>query len=203
MSEADHLHPPATRKRKATVAQLLEAAAAVIGEKGFQRASLDEIAARAGMTKGAIYSNFESKEHLFWTVLSRRQLTIPSQWRSDRSMRENLTANAVAFCANLKESRADAGLLAEFILYALGHDEARTRWKSWYMGPFEQASPEFEAYLRAEGMPEFRVFWTALQSIALGLYVQHALMPEAVTEQVIVAAMQSLSAPKPAKGRGG
>ena len=189
------VQPPATRKRKATVARLVEAAAAVIAEKGFQRASLDEIAARAGMTKGAIYSNFETKEHLFWAVLGSRRLTIPSEWRGDRSMRDNLRANAIAFSANLKDSRAHAGLLAEFVLYALSHDEARARWTRWYSGPFEQASPEFEAYLRAEGMPPFRVFWTALQTMALGLYMQHALMPEVVTEAVIIAAVESLAGP--------
>ena len=188
--------PRATRKRRETVARLVEAAADVIAEKGFQRATLDEIAARAGMTKGAIYSNFETKEHLFWAVLGSRRLAIPSQWSGERSMRENLTANAIAFCANLKQSRADAGLLAEFVLYALGNDAARARWATWYGGPFEAASPEFEAYLQAQGMPPFRVFWTALQAMALGLYVQHALMPERVTEDVVVAAVELLAGPK-------
>ena len=184
-----------TRKRRETVGRLVEAAASVIAEKGFQRATLDEIAARAGMTKGAIYSNFETKQHLFWAVLGSRRLAIPSQWSGERSMRENLRANAIAFCANLKQSRADAGLLAEFVLYALGNEEARGRWATWYGGPFEAASPEFEAYLQAQGMPPFRVFWTALQAMALGLYVQHALMPELVTDDVIVAAVESLAGP--------
>ena len=199
MPEAAPAQSPATRKRKATVARLVEAAAAVIAEKGFQRASLDEIAARAGMTKGAIYSNFETKEHLFWAVMGSRRLTIPSEWRGDRSMRENLRANAIAFCANLKQSRAHAGLMAEFILYALGNEEAQARWAQWYSGPFEQASPAFEAYLKAEGMPPVRVFWTALQTMALGLYVQHALMPELVTEDVVIAAVESLAGPSPAE----
>jgi AcrR family transcriptional regulator len=190
--------PPraATRKRRATTERLVEAAAAVIAEKGFQRATLDEIAARAGMTKGAIYSNFETKEHLFWAVLASRRLAIPSQWRGDRSIRENLRDNAVAFCANLKESRVHAGVLAEFILYALGNEQARRRWATWYGGPFEQASPEFEAYLKAQGMPPFRVFWTALQTMALGLYVQHALMPNSVSDEVIIAAVESLAGPR-------
>jgi AcrR family transcriptional regulator len=187
--------PPATRKRRETVRRLVEAAAAVIAEKGFQRASLDEIAARGGMTKGAIYSNFDSKEHLFWAVLGSRRLTIPSAWRGDRSMRENLRENALAFCANLKESRAHAGLLAEFVLYALSNSEARSRWADWLQGPFAEASPAIEAYLGAQGMPPFRIFWTTLQAMALGLYVQHALAPELVTDDVIVAAVESLAGP--------
>jgi AcrR family transcriptional regulator len=188
--------PPASRKRRQTVKRLIESAAAVIAEKGFQRASLDEIAARAGMTKGAIYSNFETKEHLFWTVLGSRRLAISSEWRAARSMRQNLRANAIAFCANLKDSRAHAGLLAEFVLYALSHDEARLRWAEWYKGPFGDASPAMEAYLKAQGMPPFRVFWTALQTMTLGLYIQHALMPALVTDDVIIAAVESLAGPE-------
>ena len=46
------------RKRPVTRGRVLAAAAAVVAEKSFQRASLDEIAARAGLTKGAVYSSF-------------------------------------------------------------------------------------------------------------------------------------------------
>jgi AcrR family transcriptional regulator len=187
---------PATRKRRETVKRLIAAANAVIAEKGFQRASLDEIAARAGLTKGAIYSNFDSKEHLFWAVLGRRRLTVPFEGRTDRSMRENLRLTAEAFCVNLKESRADSAFLAEFILYALSNEDARLRWADWYKGPFEAASPAAEAYLQAQGLPPFRVFWTALQTMALGLYIQHALTPELLTDEVIIAAVQSLAGPE-------
>jgi AcrR family transcriptional regulator len=189
---------PASRKRRETVKRLIAAANAVIAEKGFQRASLDEIAARAGLTKGAIYSNFESKEHLFWAVLGRRRLTVPSDWRGDRSMRENLRLTAEAFCANLKESRAHSAFLAEFILYALSNEDARLRWAEWYKAPFDAASPAMEAYLKGQGMPGFHVFWTALQTMALGLYIQHALTPELLTDEVIIAAVESLAGPKPA-----
>ncbi len=188
--------PPATRKRRQTVRRLIEAANAVVAEKGFQRASLEEIAARAGLTKGAIYSNFESKEHLFWAVLGSRRLTIASEWRGDRSMRENMHENAVAFCANLKESRAHAAFLAEFILYALANVEARARWAQWYGAPFEGTSPAVEAYLSAQRMPPFRVFWTAVQTMAFGFYIQHALVPGLVTDEVIIAAVESLAGPK-------
>jgi AcrR family transcriptional regulator len=187
---------PATRKRAQTVKRLIEAANAVIAEKGFQRASLDEIAARAGLTKGAIYSNFESKEHLFWAVLGRRRLTVPFEGRTDRSMRENLRLTAEAFCVNLKESRAHSAFLAEFILYALSNEAARLRWADWYKGPFEATSPAAEAYLKAQGLPPFKVFWTALQSMTLGLYIQHALTPELLTDEVIIAAVQSLAGPE-------
>ena len=184
---------PDTRKRRETVKRLIDAADAVIAEKGFQRASLAEIAARAGLTKGAIYSNFESKERLFWAVLGRRRLVVPFQGQLDRPMRENLRLTAQAFCANLKESRAHSALLAEFILYALSNENARQLWSEWYKGPFEAASPAVEAYLKAEGLPPFRAFLTALQSMVLGLYIQHALTPDLLTDEVIIDALVSLA----------
>jgi AcrR family transcriptional regulator len=49
---------------------LLDAALQVFAERGFAGASLDEVAAAAGLTKGAIYSNFESKDDLFFAMMS-------------------------------------------------------------------------------------------------------------------------------------
>jgi len=44
--------------------RLLHAARLVFARRGYQGASVDEIAAEAGYSKGAVYSNFESKEDL-------------------------------------------------------------------------------------------------------------------------------------------
>ena len=52
-------------KKAATRAALLEAAARVFGRGGFYGASVEEIAEEAGFSRGAVYSNFESKEDLF------------------------------------------------------------------------------------------------------------------------------------------
>ena len=196
MSSPAASEPRPTRKRRETIKRLIEAANAVIAEKGFQRASLDEIAARAGLTKGAIYSNFDSKEHLFMAVVGSRRLTINFDGRADQSMRENLRRNAEVFCANLKESRAHSAFLAEFILYALTHEDARRRWAEWYAAPFNPVSPTVEAYLTAHGQPPFQIFWATLQSLALGLYIQHAITPELITDNVIIAAFESLAAPE-------
>lgn len=52
--------------------RILAAAARVFSRKGFQRASLDEIAAEAALTKGAIYWHFRSKNDLFSSLLRQR-----------------------------------------------------------------------------------------------------------------------------------
>jgi AcrR family transcriptional regulator len=60
-------------ERKArTRAELLEAAARVFARKGYRAASVDDVAAEAGYTKGAFYSNFESKEDVFATLVEDR-----------------------------------------------------------------------------------------------------------------------------------
>jgi AcrR family transcriptional regulator len=60
-----------TRKQRqaGTRAALMESAAAVAARRGIERASLDEVAQRAGFTKGAVYANFGSKEELFLAML--------------------------------------------------------------------------------------------------------------------------------------
>lgn len=52
--------------------QLLDAAAKVFAERGYRGASVEAIAAAAGVTKGALYWNFESKADLFFSLLEER-----------------------------------------------------------------------------------------------------------------------------------
>jgi AcrR family transcriptional regulator len=55
---------------------ILDAAAATFDERGFAGASLSEILARAGVTKGALYFHFPSKEALAVAL-------VEEQWRTD------------------------------------------------------------------------------------------------------------------------
>ena len=61
---------PKFRRRKAErPAEIVSAALEVFAEKGFAAAKLDEIAKRAGVSKGALYLYFETKEDLFRAVV--------------------------------------------------------------------------------------------------------------------------------------
>ena len=64
------LGEPKFRRRKAArPGEIVDAALAVFAEKGFAAARLDEIAARAGVSKGALYLYFETKEEIFRAVV--------------------------------------------------------------------------------------------------------------------------------------
>ncbi|MEW5686674.1 MAG: helix-turn-helix domain-containing protein [Pseudomonadota bacterium] len=62
---------PKFRRRKADrPAEIVAAALEVFAEKGFAAARLDEIARRAGVSKGAVYLYFETKDDVFRAVVS-------------------------------------------------------------------------------------------------------------------------------------
>lgn len=64
-----------TRTRPAraeTRRKVLDAAYLVFGERGIVNTSLEEVAAAAGLTKGAVYSNFRSKDEMVLTLMEER-----------------------------------------------------------------------------------------------------------------------------------
>ena len=63
-------------KQAQTRAALLDAAVAVFLRRGFAGSSVEEIAAEAGFTRGAFYSNFASKEQLFVELLHERVFSV-------------------------------------------------------------------------------------------------------------------------------
>ena len=65
------VHPPLTRRetQAQTRARLVAAAAQVFSTRGFAPSSLRQVAEEAGLTTGAIYSNFQSKAELAVAVL--------------------------------------------------------------------------------------------------------------------------------------
>jgi AcrR family transcriptional regulator len=58
-----------SRRKDARPAEILDAALKVFAEKGFAGARMDDIARRAGVTKGTIYLYFENKEAVFKTLV--------------------------------------------------------------------------------------------------------------------------------------
>jgi AcrR family transcriptional regulator len=68
--------PKWRRRKDARPAEIVAAALEVFAEKGFAAARLDDIASRAGVSKGALYLYFETKQHLFEAVV--RDAVLPN-----------------------------------------------------------------------------------------------------------------------------
>ena len=71
-ARVDRRTRPARAEGRDAREALLEAAAAVFAERGFPDASVDEIAQRAGYSKGAVYWHFAGKDELFFALLDER-----------------------------------------------------------------------------------------------------------------------------------
>jgi len=69
-------------KREVVRRRLLDAALEVFAERGFDTANLDQVAAAAGLSKGAIYSNFTSKDDLFYAMMTEQVLLRVASVRS-------------------------------------------------------------------------------------------------------------------------
>jgi AcrR family transcriptional regulator len=64
--------PAISPRREATRQRLLDAAARVFAETGLDAASVEAICERAGYTRGAFYSNFDSKDELFLALCAQQ-----------------------------------------------------------------------------------------------------------------------------------
>jgi AcrR family transcriptional regulator len=64
--------PRVQRRPRDVRRRLLNAAMEVFARDGFHAATLDDVAAEAGLTKGAVYSNFTGKRELFLALLEER-----------------------------------------------------------------------------------------------------------------------------------
>src|SRR5262245_10390124 len=109
-----------SNKRERTRAQLLEAAAHVIRERGFYGTTLEAVAERARMTRGAIYGNFKDKEALFGAVAETRWRPIVPV-RHGATLNEHLALVADAVIAATPARRAQALGALSFQIYALTH----------------------------------------------------------------------------------
>jgi AcrR family transcriptional regulator len=71
MSVADGPRSLKDRQREERERLILEAAEELLAEKGYHEMSIDEIAARVGVSKGTVYLHFPSKEELVLAYLGR------------------------------------------------------------------------------------------------------------------------------------
>src|SRR4051812_15177757 len=122
-------------KKAMTRSKLLDAAAAVFARRGFNGASLDDVAEEAGLTKGAVYSNFASKDDLIATLLEERlgepQYGIPDQVDQQAS-REEQARQAAALFMQMFERDRDMHLLdLEFMAHMARNPELLSRRTSY------------------------------------------------------------------------
>jgi AcrR family transcriptional regulator len=174
---------------------LVAAALEIVAEKGFAAASLDEIAARAGMTKGAIYSNFSGKAELLLAAMMARGLTVEATPPDGATLAEHVRGMAAPLAATIRRAHGEEALVAQFQVYALSDPELWAGLGEAYAAMFAKTAEYLAQMPGAEraGMPPRRLA-VALQAVALGLTVQSFITPDEVTDAVIRETLAALAA---------
>ncbi|GAA1990195.1 TetR/AcrR family transcriptional regulator [Amycolatopsis minnesotensis] len=117
-----------TKRRPQTRARLLDAALEAFAELGFGGATIDEICRRAGYTTGAYYSNFGSKDELFFALFDQHaESVIERVTRALDAAPPSPEQIGELFSEFGDEERRWFLVSTEFTLYAIRHPEAARR----------------------------------------------------------------------------
>jgi AcrR family transcriptional regulator len=136
-----------------TRAKLLAAASQLFTEQGFENTQLEEIAARAGYTRGAIYAHYASKEELFLELLRERIDGPFAQLRAVLKSEPSTPKRLEKFRKWISNQITDptwAILTLEFKLYALRRPSARAKLQGMYDLLCESNGQEFAELLFGE-----------------------------------------------------
>jgi len=167
--------------------RLLDAAARVFAAKGYRAATVDEVTAEAGLSKGTFYWNFKSKEDLFQTLLEERidrparaLMEITRTAPADRPTSSDVSAGLARMLSGERETLV---LLQEYWAAATRDPRLAQRYRRRQEVLREALAETLEARHETTGVPlEFpsRDLATAFIALAEGLGLEALVDPGAV-----------------------
>jgi AcrR family transcriptional regulator len=187
--------PTRAQKREANRERILRAARDVFGARGYHPATIEEIADEAGLSNGAIYYNFGSKEELFLALLdarlnerlehTRQTLAAGSGPAGEQGA---LDQEARDITRSFKESREWRLLLLEFVAYAARNPSFAERFKDHKRRLRAAVAEILELHLSARGMtPPMPIDRLAMvvSGLANGLAVEELSDPGSVSDELL------------------
>jgi AcrR family transcriptional regulator len=173
-----------------TLSRLLSAAEEVFVREGYEAAQLDEIAALADRSKGAVYTHFKSKEDLFLALFEHRTKSYIDRLLSSLQKCANREQSLEAFrnfYVGLVKDRTWPILTLEFKLFALRHPESKERLRNVF--EMSKATSDQAHYtqmfgqLSSERRKDNDLALVALGPIVSGLMLESHFETEILTEK--------------------
>ncbi len=124
--------PPRQERTRLALNKLLDAAEQLVAEKGFEAASIAEIAKRAGCSVGGFYRRFKDKHGLLQALHERfceearataDEILDPRRWRAAHS--QEIVSSFTSFMVEIFRQRS--GLFRAFLVRGVSDDEVRAR----------------------------------------------------------------------------
>jgi AcrR family transcriptional regulator len=185
-----------TARKARTRERLIEAAAEVIARDGFQAASLMEIARRAGVTTGAVYSSFRNKEELLHAAVKESAPNLVGdsfQFGADGAITVSSAVElAVAIAGHCDEPVARRLLQLQMEILSLALREPRIREAfvreiraaSESIADLVKRQVESEKDPPAQRTPTLEEATTAILSAIQGLTIRRILEPGSIPDDV-------------------
>jgi AcrR family transcriptional regulator len=191
-----------------TRSELVAAARAIFTRDGFESARIEDIAAKAGKTRGAFYANFSDKEDVFFGIFEedmlRDQEKVNAALSAASSQDEKIDTLA-RHLSELLDDRQRFLLNLEFKMYVIRHPDKRKRLNKLYSEMCVRCSMTKISNLLPDlsdaDMPKRRAMTTevgaAIDGIALNsMFNPGSISPERRTELLRIVAREALRAAK-------
>jgi AcrR family transcriptional regulator len=187
--------PPARARRlkKDEIrARLIQAAAEIFAAKGWEKTTLEEIAEAAGFSKGAVYSNFESKDELFFSLMERQiddRIGMVETVLSDESDTKRRIEKVGAALMDLSRQSPEWQILfIEYWLRAARNPKLRERFVNRRRLMREKIAKMFEGYAaetdQSYPMPSSSYALTIL-ALSNGLGIERIIDQESVSDGLL------------------
>jgi AcrR family transcriptional regulator len=185
-------------KQAETRERLLVAAERIARDHGLARVTLEKVAEAAGLTKGAIYSNFGSKEELLFAVVSRLTpgLNLTDEVLGAPDLATLLERMAAALVRVAGSRSKEVVFTVEFDALALRDAKfrraLRQQWAKDQVENIDEIRAELGRYAADVGLPAEQ-FMAAVNAVARGLLLQRMVYgPEAVPDDLIAWVLERL-----------
>jgi AcrR family transcriptional regulator len=180
------------QRRARTREELLAAATRVFAARGFNGATVDDVAADAGYTTGAVYSNFVGKEDLFLSAFE-AEIARHAREVTDAVAERGTPGAAEQWMAFLSASPEMFLLFVEYWAWAV-RDPARREQYAARFAAFRETTERLIAERTTHSARERRRLAVMANALTYGIAFQRLAEPDAVPDDLFADALRRLFA---------